>query len=80
MVLFYGTPIVYASNTFPENIRWILNLNPMTHIINGYRDIFYYQTIPDFKMLGLLFIFTIILCIAGYLIFNKLQKKFAEEL
>jgi len=79
-LLFYATPIVYASNTIPDNFKWILNLNPMTYIINGYRDIFYNQTMPDVKALLILGIIMIAVCIIGYGIFSKLQKGFAEEL
>lgn len=79
-LFFYATPIVYAVETIPEGLRWILKLNPMTYIINGFRDIFYYQKMPDIKMLGIALILGILLCILGYLIFSKLQKKFAEEL
>lgn len=33
-LLFYATPIVYAADTIPEGFTWILQLNPMTYIIN----------------------------------------------
>ena len=33
-LLFYATPIVYAADTIPEEFAWILQLNPMTYIIN----------------------------------------------
>ena len=79
-LFFYATPIVYSIETIPENFRWILKINPMTYIIEGFRDIFYYHQIPDVKMLGIVLVIGILLCIVGYLIFNKLQKKFAEEL
>lgn len=79
-LFFYATPIVYSIETIPENFRWILEINPMTYIIEAYRDIFYNQTMPDMKMLGVILIIGIILCVVGYLIFNKLQKRFAEEL
>ena len=79
-LFFYATPIVYSVETIPENFRWILKINPMTYIIEGFRDIFYYHQIPDVKMLGIVLVIGILLCIVGYLIFNKLQKKFAEEL
>lgn len=80
MVLFYATPIVYAANSIPSEFSFIMKLNPMAHIINGYRDIFYNQVMPNMTNLGILFIFAIVFCIIGYLIFNKLQKGFAEEL
>lgn len=79
-VMFYATPIVYAADTIPQAFQIIMTLNPMAHIINGYRSIFYYQTMPDLKALGILFIISIVACIIGYFIFRKLQKGFAEEL
>lgn len=79
-LLFYATPIVYASNTIPENFQWILKFNPMTYVINGYRDIFYYQQMPDFASLAIVLVVSVALCVIGYMIFNKLQKRFAEEI
>ncbi len=79
-LLFYATPIVYSIDTIPEGFRWILKWNPMTYIIEGYRAIFYNQTMPDLKALGILGIISIVILIVGYLLFNKLQKCFAEEL
>lgn len=79
-LLFYATPIVYNANTIPENFKWILNLNPMTYVINAYRDIFYNQVAPDVKSLLIVAGIMIAICIVGYMIFNKLQKGFAEEL
>ena len=57
-----------------------MQLNPMTHIINGYRDIFYYHQMPNMKTLGILLFISTGLTIAGYFLFKKLQKGFAEEL
>ncbi len=79
-LLFYAAPIVYSPEVIPQEYQWILTLNPMAYIINGYRDIFYYQTMPDIASLFGLIAISIVLCVIGYLIFNKLQKGFAEEL
>lgn len=79
-LLFYATPIVYSSDTIPESFKWILNLNPMTYIINGYRDIFYNQTMIDVVPLLILILISIMACVIGYIIFDKLQKGFAEQL
>lgn len=80
MMLFYATPILYSSTLFPEKFRWILNLNPMTTIIESYRAVFYYQTFPNFKMLLFVALFSIALLFVGLAIFKKLKKGFAEEL
>lgn len=78
-MLFYATPILYVASTFGEKIGYILNLNPMTIIINGYRDILFYQQMPNFKYLFILLAGGIILLFVGIKIFRKLEKGFAEE-
>lgn len=80
MAAFYGTPIVYKLEQLPANLQVLMQLNPMTHLINAYRDIFYYQQMPNIKVLGILLVISIMVLIFGYFIFKKLQKGFAEEL
>ncbi len=79
-LFFYAAPVVYAANSIPTEYQWILKYNPMTYIINSYRDIFYNQTMVDLKSLGMLLLIGIVCFIIGYIIFNKLQKGFAEQL
>ncbi|MBE5820665.1 MAG: ABC transporter permease [Clostridiales bacterium] len=79
MLLFYATPIVYSINTIESNYASILKLNPMAHIIEAYRSIFYYQSIPNLQNLGIILAISIAICIIGYCIFKKLEKRFAEE-
>ena len=43
------------------------------------RIIFFYQKMPDLIGIGVVSIFSIFLFVIGYLIFEKLQKGFAEE-
>lgn len=80
MMLFYATPIVYSTDKLPPTFQKLLNLNPMTAIIEGYRSIFYSQTIPNFKYLGVWAVVSLVMLVVGWMIFNKLQKGFAEEL
>ena len=79
-LLFYATPIVYSQDSIPAEYNWILKLNPMTYIINAYRDIFYYQKSIEVIPIISLIIVGIVACIIGYKFFNKLQKGFAEQL
>lgn len=78
-MLFYGTPILYSTTLFPERFRWLLYLNPMTHIINAYRDIFMYHQFPTVNTLMFIFAFAMAALLLGVLIFRKLEKGFAEE-
>ena len=79
MMLFYATPVLYSTTLFPEKYRWILYLNPMTTIINSYRNIFYYKTMPDMNTLLPVLGASILLLLIGILVFRKLKKGFAEE-
>ena len=78
-LLFYGTPILYKTTMFPESVRWILYLNPMTHFIESYRNIFYYQVAPHFSSILYMIGVVIIALVLGYTVFRKLEKGFAEE-
>ncbi len=78
-LLFYATPILYDASLIPARLQWILNLNPMKHLIEAYRAIFYYQQSPN--LVGLLSLLCIGfgVMILGYVIFKALEKGFAEE-
>ena len=79
-LLFYATPIVYAISSVPAGLQWIVKINPMSYLIEGYRAIFYNRTMPDFQGLLIALAMGIVLCLIGYFVFKKLEKKFAEEL
>ena len=79
-MLFYGTPVLYSMDMFPAKIQTILHLNPMTTIIESYRDIFFYQQMPNLKGLSLVFLLSLIILFIGTKVFKKLEKGFAEEL
>ena len=76
---FYVTPILYTPDIFPENLSWVLKINPMAYLVNAYRSIFFYKEMPDMLGLGIVGIFSVVIFVVGYFIFEKLQKGFAEE-
>lgn len=80
MAWFYMTPIVYAPDMLKENFPLLLTLNPMAGIISSYRDILYYQRWPQFDSLTLAVAFGLITMVLGTVVFQRLQRGFAEEL
>lgn len=80
MAWMYMTPIMYDKSIVPENLMPIFNLNPMTHVIECYRAVLYEKKIPDLTTLLSAAGLGILILIVGILVFNKLQKRFAEEL
>ena len=79
-MLFYATPILYTVDMFHGWILWIFRINPMTHLINAYRDIFYVHQVPRLGTLSILFVICIVFLIISYKVFKKMEKGFAEEL
>lgn len=78
---FYGTPIVYYLSNFGSTslVARLVRLNPLTTIMNAYRDCFLYHTVPDLEGLGIVFLVSVIILIIGCVIFKKLEKGFAEQ-
>lgn len=79
-MLFYATPILYSMDMFTgSRIGTIIQFNPMTPIINSYRNILYWGVTPQIKSLIFVLIGSIFLCFIGLKIFRRLSKGFAEE-
>lgn len=79
-LMFYATPIAYSSARVPDDFKWVATLNPVAHIIEAYRDIFYNGQMPNLATLSIILGIGLLLCVVGYLIFTKMQKGFAEQL
>ena len=78
---FYGTPIVYRLDTFGNTslIARLVRMNPVTTLMNAYRDVFMNHVTPDFASLGVVFLISVVVLVIGVLIFKKLEKGFAEQ-
>lgn len=76
------TPIMWNYTIIPEQFQWIVKLNPLYYIVEGYRDVFinhvwfferYFQTVYFWVIaLGLF--------IVGAMLFKKLKPHFADVL
>ena len=80
MAWLYATPICYPETMGPEKYLSLYRLNPVTPVVNAYRDVLYYGKTPDLTTLLLAAGIGLITIILGVLIFGKLQRRFAEEL
>ncbi len=80
MAWMYMTPILYPIDMVPEQFHQLLYMNPMTSVVIAYRDVLYYQQAPQLKTLGYAVVWGLVLVVAGFGIFQKLQRNFVEEL
>lgn len=77
---FYATPILYDISIFPTSLRWVLNLNPLAHMVSAYRNIFMYHNMIPMSSLIYMVVVSVVLMIIGFKVFDKLQRGFAEEI
>lgn len=80
MAWIYFTPIMYSMDTIPENLRTLFGLNPMTPIILAYQQILYYKEIPEIGALFYIIFIALVVLTIGIILFQKIQRSFAEEL
>lgn len=74
------SPVMYDVDMVPDKYKTIFNLNPMSSILVAYRDIFYYKRVPELKTLTEAFLLGVFFLVFGFLLFEKLKKKFSEEM
>lgn len=74
----FMSPVMYAADQVPEKWRTLFYLNPMTPIIEAYRDIFYYKQSPQMSDFILGALMGCIMLLVGWISFDKLKKHFAE--
>ena len=77
---FFATPIIYPITQAPERVRRLLNLNPFTHLAVAYQEVLF--TPGPFMQGGRLLAVgaaSVLVCLFGYFVFDRLRDTFAEE-
>lgn len=77
---FYLTPVVYPLAQVPEPWRRLLELNPVTGLVELYRAGFLGGELPGLKALMPLLVAAVLAPIAGLLLFRRAKAHFADEL
>jgi lipopolysaccharide transport system permease protein/teichoic acid transport system permease protein len=79
---FWLTPIFWNITTVPEKYHWIINLNPMAYIINGYRNSMLYHKWfwEDINMTLYFWTVALVIFVLGAFTFRKLRPHFADVL
>ncbi len=77
---FFATPIIYPMSAAPKDFRWVLNLNPMTHLAISYQEVLFYPgPHGHWRWLLALLGVSVLVFFAGYFVFDRLRDSFAEE-
>jgi lipopolysaccharide transport system permease protein len=73
----YATPIIYPISFIPERWRWILLLNPLTGIIDGFRSALFGQAFHWSEFVVSTFLTLLFLIYAAYS-FKRMERDFAD--
>jgi lipopolysaccharide transport system permease protein len=74
---FYATPIIYPVSAVPERLRQLYFLNPMTGVIQGYRDVLLNRSAPGESLL-VSFLVSLLIFVFGYWFFRRVEFLFAD--
>ena len=79
-LLMYGTTVIYPLSAAPEKYRKIIELNPMTGIIEAFRYAFLGKGYFTAWSLGYSAVFTAVITMIGVIIFNKTERSFVDTI
>lgn len=73
----FATPVVYPASLVPEQWRWVLHINPMAGLIEGFRSAFLGRPF-DLPALGISFTVAALMFVIGVAYFEKVERRFAD--
>ena len=78
----WATPILWDINMLPDRLKWIIKLNPMTYIVNGYRNAVYGDEwfFEHFYSSTYFWIVVALIFGVGSLVFKRTKTHFADVL
>ena len=76
----YATPIIYPLSVIPRKWKLLFVLNPMSGIVEGYRYAFFGTGFVNADYMICSAIVTVLVLIAGILVFNKIERTFVDTI
>ena len=78
----YVTPVIYGSTLVPERFRFLLSLNPMTGVVEGFRWALLGSQLAEAQPPGMLFVasvgITLAVLLGGMVFFRNTERTFAD--
>lgn len=74
---FFMTPIIYPMGYLSSKVQLLMGLNPMAGMVQGFRHSLLGAPV-DWRVVGLSFVVSFILFVAGTFIFRRMERRFAD--
>jgi lipopolysaccharide transport system permease protein len=77
---FYLTPVFYSPASVPDPYRLLIDLNPMTHIVQAYRQVLVNGHLPTELSFMLTALASAVFFVIGLAVYHRLSPHFVDEL
>jgi lipopolysaccharide transport system permease protein len=74
----YLTPVIYPASLIPERFRWLLALNPVTSVIEGFRWSLFGGKPPSVSTIGISASIGLAVLICGLYFFRRTERTIAD--
>ncbi len=78
MLWFYLTPIIYSVDFFPDQYRWVFQINPMAVFVNAYRQVLLGGDVFNVTSILIGTGISALLLVVAWMIFKKLEGILAD--
>jgi lipopolysaccharide transport system permease protein len=73
-----ATPVAYPASMIPERWRWLVGLNPMAGIVEGFRWSVLGSAAPSATLLATSAASSLLVLVLGVMLFSAIEDKFAD--
>ena len=74
----FVTPIAYGTSAVPERLQWLVSLNPLTGMIDGFRWAVLGRGLPHYDVYVVSWTVALVLTITGLWYFRRTEREFAD--
>jgi len=75
----YATPVAYPTSAIPQKYRWIVEVNPMSGVIDAFRSSLLGRPLR-WSSLAYSMIVAVVLAVSGAFYFRRVERQFADVL
>jgi len=80
MIWMFGTPLFYPERMIPQELKFLIDINPMAYLVRMFREICLQNVFPRLNDITIFSVISIAVLFIGYYIYTKKYYKFIDQL
>ena len=77
-ILFFVSPIFYSADSVPNSLRFVVILNPLSFILDGFRRVLIWHEFLDWRAWGTVTVISAVVAMLGFAWFSATKKAFSD--